>query len=81
MPSTNGGAGWRQTGIHEQVSVHDFIDKALGQATDGVYDIAANTGWVCVGTDSDTAVVRGQQFSASGGTGSASSSDRTRPGC
>ena len=35
--------------------VHDFADKQLGKvAPYGVYDIAANTGWVNVGTDADT---------------------------
>jgi hypothetical protein len=36
--------------------VHDFADKQLGKAVPyGVYDVAANTGWVNVGTDHDTA--------------------------
>jgi len=36
--------------------VHDFIDKELGKAIPyGVHDIAADTGWVSVGTDADTA--------------------------
>jgi len=36
--------------------VHDFIDKDLGKAIPyGVYDIAANCGWVSVGTDAGTA--------------------------
>ena len=35
---------------------HDFADKALGKAVPyGVYDVAANAGWVNVGTDHDTA--------------------------
>ncbi len=39
-----------------QVSTHDFPDKELGKAVPyGIYDIAANTGWVNVGTDHDTA--------------------------
>jgi hypothetical protein len=38
-----------------KVDVHDFPDKELGNvAPYGVYDIAANTGWVNVGTDPDT---------------------------
>ena len=37
-------------------SVHDFPDRELGKAIPyGVYDLAANTGWVNVGTDHDTA--------------------------
>jgi len=52
----NGGAEWRPAGDPEQVSVHDFIDKDLGKAIPyGVYDIAADAGWVSVGTDADTA--------------------------
>jgi Rhodopirellula transposase DDE domain len=38
-----------------KVDVHDFPDKELGKvAPYGVYDIAADTGWVNVGTDADT---------------------------
>ena len=37
-------------------TVHDFVDRELGKANPyGVYDLAANTGWVSVGTDHDTA--------------------------
>ena len=37
-------------------TVYDFIDKDLGKVTPyGVYDIAADAGWVSVGTDHDTA--------------------------
>jgi hypothetical protein len=36
--------------------VHDFGDPQVGKAIPyGVYDIGANTGWVSVGTDHDTA--------------------------
>jgi transposase len=52
----NGGAEWRPAGQPEQVKVHDFIDPAGGKANPyGVYDLAADTGWVSVGTDHDTA--------------------------
>ena len=35
---------------------HDFPDEQLGKAIPyGVYDLAANAGWVNVGTDHDTA--------------------------
>ena len=52
----NGGAEWRPAGEPEQVKVHDFVDRDLGKANPyGVYDVAANTGWVSVGTDHDTA--------------------------
>jgi hypothetical protein len=52
----NGGREWRPAGQPERVNVYDFIDKQLGKVTPyGVYDLAANTGWVAVGTDHDTA--------------------------
>ena len=36
--------------------MHDFIDRKLGKAVPyGVYDVGANTGWVSVGVDHDTA--------------------------
>jgi len=52
----NGGREWRPAGEPEKVKVHDFIDRQLGKANPyGVYDLAADTGWVSVGTDHDTA--------------------------
>jgi Rhodopirellula transposase DDE domain len=52
----NGGREWRPRREPEPVRVHDFLDKALGKAIPyGVYDLAANQGWVSVGTDHDTA--------------------------
>jgi hypothetical protein len=52
----NGGREWRPKGDPEQVRVHDFIDPELGKvAPYGVYDVAANQGWVSVGIDHDTA--------------------------
>jgi Rhodopirellula transposase DDE domain len=49
------GREWEPAGSPRPVKVHDFADKALGKvAPYGVYDIAANTGWVNVGTDADT---------------------------
>jgi hypothetical protein len=55
-PYKNAGKEWRPAGDPEQVKVHDFIDPALGKANPyGVYDLGADTGWVSVGTDHDTA--------------------------
>jgi hypothetical protein len=55
-PFKNGGREWRPAGSPERVSTHDFPDKELGKAVPyGIYDVAANTGWVSVGTDHDTA--------------------------
>ena len=52
----NGGREWSPGGEPVPVRVHDFIDPKLGKANPyGVYDIAADTGWVGVGTDHDTA--------------------------
>jgi len=52
----NGGRDWQPKGEPEEVKVHDFIDKGLGKAIPyGVYDLAADAGWVSVGVDHDTA--------------------------
>ena len=52
----NGGREWRPKGDPERVRVHDFKDPELGKAIPyGVYDVAANKGWVSVGVDHDTA--------------------------
>jgi hypothetical protein len=52
----NGGREWRPQGEPEEVRVHDFLIKDLGRAIPyGVYDLAANRGWVSVGMDHDTA--------------------------
>ena len=52
----NGGRQWRPRGEPARVSTHDFPDRKLGKAIPyGVYDLAANAGWVNVGTDHDTA--------------------------
>ncbi|MFH9742648.1 ISAzo13 family transposase [Streptomyces roseolus] len=52
----NHGRSWRPTGDPVPVRVHDFADPQLGKAIPyGIYDLAANTGWVNVGTDHDTA--------------------------
>ena len=52
----NAGREWRPQGDPEEVRVHDFLIKELGRAVPyGIYDLAANTGWVNVGIDNDTA--------------------------
>jgi len=52
----NGGREWRPKGQPEHTNVHDFMAKDLGKAIPyGVYDVAADSGWVSVGTDHDTA--------------------------
>ncbi len=51
----NGGRELRRKGDPEPVRVHDFKIKSLGKvAPYGVYDMAANEGWVNVGIDADT---------------------------
>jgi hypothetical protein len=52
----NAGREWRPRGDPEDVRVHDFLIKELGRAVPyGIYDLAANAGWVSVGIDHDTA--------------------------
>jgi hypothetical protein len=53
----NSGREWRPQGEPEGVRVHDFLIKELGRAVPyGIYDLAANAGWVSVGMDHDTSV-------------------------
>ena len=53
----NGGQEWQPQSVPELVDVHDFPDDAVGKAIPyGVYDLAANEGFVSVGTDHDTPV-------------------------
>ena len=52
----NGGREWRPKGQPAATRTHDFPDEQPGKAIPyGVYDLAANAGWVNVGTDHDTA--------------------------
>ena len=52
----NPGREWRPHGDPEEVQVHDFLVQELGRAIPyGVYDLAANDGWVNIGVDHDTA--------------------------
>ena len=63
----NGGRAWRPKGSPEAVRVHDFLIKELGRAVPyGVYDLAANAGWVGVGQDHDTAPLQGRPSGAGG---------------
>ena len=51
---TNAARAWRVRA--QPVQVHDFVQPELGCAIPyGVYDLGANTGWVSVGIDHDTA--------------------------
>jgi transposase len=55
-PFKNNGREWEPRGAPVRVDTHDFPDRELGRAVPyGIYDVAANTGWVNVGTDHDTA--------------------------
>jgi transposase len=57
----NAGREWRPQGEPEEVRVHDFLIKELGRAVPyGIYDLAANMGWVNVGVDNDTAAFAAQ---------------------
>jgi Rhodopirellula transposase DDE domain len=52
----NPGREYCPQGNPQEVRVHDFLIKELGRAVPyGVYDLAANFGWVSVGVDHDTA--------------------------
>jgi hypothetical protein len=52
----NAGSDLRPKGDPKRVKAHDFEDKKLGKvAPYGVYDIAADAGWVSVGITHDTA--------------------------
>ena len=52
----NAGRELRPKGQPEPVRVHDFIIPELGKAVPyGVYDVAANAGWVNLGISHDTA--------------------------
>jgi hypothetical protein len=53
----NTGREWHPKGEPDLVDVHDFPSAAIGKAIPyGVYDIAANDGFVSVGVDHDTPV-------------------------
>jgi transposase len=52
----NNGRDWQPEGDPVRVGVHDFPDPAIPKAVPyGIYDLRANTGWVTVGCDGDTA--------------------------
>jgi transposase len=50
------GREWRRAGRPVRVRTHDFPEKDAQKAVPyGIYDLAADTGWVVVGCDGDTA--------------------------
>ena len=51
----NAGRTWRPSGQPRRVDVHDFPGEAGKAIPYGVYDVGADTGWVSVGNDGDTA--------------------------
>jgi Rhodopirellula transposase DDE domain len=52
----NNGREYQPKGRPVRVGVHDFPDPAVPKAVPyGIHDLAANTGWVSVGCDGDTA--------------------------
>jgi Rhodopirellula transposase DDE domain len=52
----NAGQEWRPRGEPVATRTHDFPGDSVGKAVPyGVYDLTADTGWVSVGTDHDTA--------------------------
>jgi transposase len=55
-PFKNNGREWEPRGKPVRVDTHDFPDRELGRTVPyGIYDVTANTGWVNVGADHDTA--------------------------
>jgi len=85
----NPGREYRPQGNPEEVRVHDFLIKELGRAVPyGVYDLAANSGWVSIGVDHDTAApvrCQGQALpsiaSANGGSPLVGHAIPKRPAC
>lgn len=51
----NNGRVWRPKGEPERVDVHDFMGEQGKAIPYGIYDTGANTGWVSVGVDHETA--------------------------
>jgi len=52
----NKGKEWQPSGQPEEANTNDFMDNELDKAAPcGVYDLAANEGWVSVRIDHDTA--------------------------
>jgi Rhodopirellula transposase DDE domain len=51
----NAGREWRPAGDPVRVRDHDFPGELGKVIPYGIYDLAANAGWVSVGTDADTA--------------------------
>ncbi len=49
------GRTWRPAGNPRRVEVHDFPGEQGKAVPYGVYDLGADTGWVSVGSDDDTA--------------------------
>jgi Rhodopirellula transposase DDE domain len=51
-----GGREWHRAGQPVRVRAHDFPDKDAAKAVPyGIYDLAADAGWMAVGCDGDTA--------------------------
>ena len=77
----NAGRRWQPVGQPEPVHTHDFPDKELGKAVPyGVYDLAADAGWVSVGATT-TPPRSPWPPSAAGGRRSARTATRMRRGC
>jgi hypothetical protein len=52
----NPGSDYGPKGVSIEVDTHDFEDKTLGKVVPyGIYDIGANSGYVSLGVDADTA--------------------------
>ena len=77
----NNGREYRPQGNPEEVRVHDFLIKELGRAVPyGIYDLAANSGWVSAALTM-TRPHSPSIASASGGAPSVGRAIARRPDC
>jgi hypothetical protein len=59
----NAGCEWHPMGHPVEVRTKDFVDKQRGKGIPyGVYDLTANTDWVSVGLDHDTAQIAAESL-------------------
>jgi hypothetical protein len=75
------GREWHRAGRPVRVRAHDFPEKDAHKAVPyGIYDLAADTGWVVVGCDGDTAAFAVATLRR-WWEGRAGTATRPRPGC
>ena len=78
----NAGREWRPKGQPAATRTHDFPGDSAGKAVPyGVYDLAADAGWVSVGTDHDTAAFAVESIRRWWNGGRAAATTRRPGGC